>query len=114
MKLPASSCVRVVALTLLIGNAGSFSVLPKNTRTSSLGSLHVRNLSKDDIQCSCAVEPVVSGKPSPIALARNPREAIQSGAIFSVDGERKTMDDIIGLPSDDSGVSVVVFLRSLG
>ena len=62
--------------------------------------------------CGCQ-ETIFSGKPSEIARGSNPREAIRQSSIFSVDGEEVTIDDLIGVPSEDQ-ISIVIFLRSLG
>lgn len=63
--------------------------------------------------CGCQ-ETIFSGKPSNKARAINPREEIRQKTLFSVNGEQVTMDELIGGPSEEQEVSIVVFLRSLG
>ena len=60
-----------------------------------------------------AVDTIYEGKPTERALALNIREEIRKSSFFDVEGNTVCMDDLIGEPSS-SGVSVVVFLRSLG
>ena len=73
-----------------------------------------------DGDCGCGAEPteiatIYSGKRSDKAMeVTDIRAAIRDRTFYTVNGESLTMDDIIGHPTDDSRVSVVVLLRSLG
>lgn len=59
--------------------------------------------------CGCA-DTTFSGKPSEKALTINPRPALGSTPIFTVNGKQTSIDEQIGT----TGSSIVVFLRSLG
>mmetsp|Transcript_24114 Transcript_24114/g.66852 ORF Transcript_24114/g.66852 Transcript_24114/m.66852 type:complete len:112 (+) Transcript_24114:85-420(+) len=91
--------------------APSQAVAIERTRIPSQGSSRTEFLSssKDDIDCGCAPT-VFSGKPSDIARDVNPRQAICTESIFSLESEEIQMDDLLG----KSPVSIVVLLRSLG
>jgi hypothetical protein len=60
--------------------------------------------------CGCADTTTFSGKPSEKALTINPRPALGSTPIYTVDGKQTSIDEQIGT----TGSSIVVFLRSLG
>jgi len=62
-------------------------------------------------ECGCPTT-ITSGKPSKKALSINPREEITKSTVFTLNGEVITMNQL--LPSNDDGVSIVVFLRSFG
>ena len=83
---------------------------------SPLVTLRSMEESKSNKDCGCAPPTTYSGKPS--ENAKNDidhRAVIGSLPLFSVDGVRTSLDEIIGLPSDnDNKTSLVVFLRSLG
>ena len=62
---------------------------------------------------SMAANTVYEGKPTERALNLDIRNEIRKSSFFDVEGNSVTMDDLLGEPFQ-SGVSVVVFLRSLG
>ena len=65
----------------------------------------------DQMDCGCQRQATLfSGKPPSIANALDLRQAIRGGSVYTVYGEKVQMDDLIG----NDGVSIVVFLRSLG
>jgi hypothetical protein len=53
-----------------------------------------------------------SGRPSGKAQSINPRAVIAGSTVYRVSGEAVVIDEI--LPSDDTTVAIVVFLRSFG
>lgn len=57
--------------------------------------------------CGCTI---YSGKPSDKARAVDPRRAIGTAPLFSVNGDQTSIDELIGT----RGTAIVVFLRSLG
>ena len=57
--------------------------------------------------CGCTI---YSGKPSDKARSLDPRRAIGTSPIFSVNGDQTSIDELIGT----RGTAIVVFLRSLG
>jgi len=63
--------------------------------------------------CGCGPDTLMSGNPSSRAKDLNPREAVRRSPLYTVDGAVTNMDNLIGEPSQ-SGVSIVVFLRSFG
>lgn len=62
--------------------------------------------------CGCA-DVMFAGEPSDRAKGLDARQAIRNTKIYRVSGEPVLMDDLLGEP-ETSGVSIVVFLRSLG
>jgi hypothetical protein len=62
--------------------------------------------------CGCA-DVMFAGDPSDRAKGLDARQAIRNTKIYRVSGEPVLMDDLLGEP-DTSGVSIVVFMRSLG
>jgi hypothetical protein len=68
------------------------------------------NASTED--CGCA-EVMFAGDPSNNAKNINARQVIRNTPFCRVSGEPVCMDDLLGEP-ETSGVSIVVFLRSLG
>ena len=63
--------------------------------------------------CGCADVVMYAGDPSDRAKDINARQAIRNTKIYRVSGEAVLMDELLGEP-DTSGVSIVVFMRSLG
>jgi hypothetical protein len=76
------------------------------------GSATARQMSSNT---AAQTEDVVmyAGEPSDRAKDLDARQAIRNTEIYRVSGEPVLMDDLLGEP-DTSGVSIVVFLRSLG
>lgn len=62
--------------------------------------------------CGCA-DVQYAGEPSDRAKSLDARQAIRKGAFYRVSGEPVDMDELLGEPQE-SGVSICVFLRSLG
>jgi hypothetical protein len=62
--------------------------------------------------CGCA-DVIFGGDPSDRAKGIDARQAIRNSNIYRVSGEPVLMDDLLGEP-ETSGVSIVVFMRSLG
>jgi hypothetical protein len=58
-------------------------------------------------------ETIFEGKPTERALNIDIRNELTKSSFFDVNGNTVTMNELLGKPSA-SGVSVVVFLRSLG
>ncbi len=56
---------------------------------------------------------IFEGKPTERALNLDIRQEVAKSSFFTVNGDTVTMNELLGEPSS-SGVSVVVFLRSLG
>lgn len=61
-----------------------------------------------------AANTVFEGKPTERAMNMDIRQEVRKSSFLDVNGNSLTIDELIGEPSQDSGVSVVVFLRSLG
>mmetsp|Transcript_46700 Transcript_46700/g.69451 ORF Transcript_46700/g.69451 Transcript_46700/m.69451 type:complete len:114 (-) Transcript_46700:761-1102(-) len=105
----------LLALTDGVGTVTAFHAavptIASRTRVVQETSFVGLRMSNED--CGCGDTAVVGGKPTDRALSIDPREAVRKGTIYSVSGEPKTMDELLGTPSN-SGVAVVVFLRSLG
>jgi hypothetical protein len=62
--------------------------------------------------CGCA-DVMFAGDPSDRAKGIDARQAIRNTKIYRVSGEPVLMDDLLGEPVS-SGLSIVVFMRSLG
>ena len=62
-----------------------------------------------DEDCGCGGA-TVSGAPSEAARALDPRVAIGQSTLFTLNGEERSMNTLIG----ETETSLVVFLRSLG
>lgn len=98
---------------------GSISSSPcSGTGIGALGRAHrcnnVRKMAGGSENCGCGpVEITFSGNPNEKARRLDHREAIRKHSIYSTDGTKVSIDDLIGDPSNNQ-VSVVVFLRSLG
>lgn len=91
------------------GVATSRSNLP-SSRVSSATQRDSSFNVDDENDCGCA-STIFSGKPTDVARASNPRQAIRNGSIYSLDSEELVIDDLL---RSKSPVSIVVFLRSLG
>uniref|UniRef100_A0A7S4J3X4 Uncharacterized protein n=1 Tax=Odontella aurita TaxID=265563 RepID=A0A7S4J3X4_9STRA len=65
---------------------------------------------QDDCGCGGAV---VTGKPTDAARMTDPRLAVSQGSFLTLEGDRVTMDSVLG-DAKNAGVSLVVFLRSFG
>jgi len=107
MKLSTSFLFAAVAASAL-STGHAFAVKPPashyfaaRTRPTTTASLYM------------AADTVYEGKPTERALNLDIREEVRKSSFFDVEGNFVTMDELIGEPSK-SGVSVVVFLRSLG
>jgi len=86
--------------------------LRNNNKLIKLSST-TTDLTEDD-NCGCSsTNTIFSGKLSDTARSLNFREEIRKCSIFSVDGQSKSMDELVGKPNDGT-TSTVVFLRSLG
>jgi hypothetical protein len=80
------------------------------------GSATVRQMSNTAAStedCRCA-DVMFAGDPSDRAKGMDARQAIRNSNIYRVSGEPVLMDDLLGAPESKSGVSIVVFMRSLG
>jgi hypothetical protein len=62
--------------------------------------------------CGCA-DVMFAGDPSDRAKSIDARQALRNTKIYRVSGEPVLMDDLLGEP-ETNGVSIVVFMRSLG
>jgi hypothetical protein len=62
--------------------------------------------------CGCA-DIMFAGDPSDRAKGLDARQAIRNTKIYRVSGEPVLLDELLGEP-ETSGVSIVVFMRSLG
>lgn len=82
-------------------------MISRNSLTPSLTQINA--VLTNDEDCGCA-STLYSGKPSEIAKAANPRQAIRKASVFSLDDKQVVMDDLL----EKQPVSIVVFLRSLG
>mmetsp|Transcript_4959 Transcript_4959/g.7520 ORF Transcript_4959/g.7520 Transcript_4959/m.7520 type:complete len:127 (+) Transcript_4959:180-560(+) len=75
----------------------------------------VKLLATNDAEdCGCGTPMVLSGDPSSKARSLNPREAIRKSTFYTVNGEKTSIDKLVGEPQSDNGVSIVVLLRSFG
>jgi len=76
----------------------------------------VGNTNDDDCGCSSDNNNLVvtSGTISDGAKSLNYREAIRNSRIYALNGDKTSIDELIGSPSKDDTTSIVVFLRSLG
>jgi len=101
-----SSQINVDAFAPLTLRSGDYGIVKRNTFASPL----VMASSTED--CGCE-QVLFSGKPSDAARDLDARQAIVGSSVLSVNRDEVKMDDLIGAPSKN-GVSVVVFLRSLG
>lgn len=104
---------------------GSAFVVPQHTQAAHTRAAHQRPststphdcrqlvqlsaVASTDEDCGCGGA-TVSGAPSEAARALDPRVAIEQSTLFTLDGEERNMNTLIG----ESGTSLVVFLRSLG
>lgn len=66
--------------------------------------------SPEDCGCGGAE---ISGRPSDLARTIDPRDAIGRSPILALDGTPTTLNELLGEPRE-AGVSLVVFLQSLG
>lgn len=104
--------LRCLAFSLLAAasTVGAFTVptagkpLP-STRSSLLDSSLMAAATED---CGCE-EVIMAGKPTDMAKSVNAREVIGKHSVFSAKGEQVSLNELVG-----DGVSIVVFLRSLG
>jgi hypothetical protein len=96
----------VTLLAAALAYAHAFGVAPPSTARNSAACLQTTPL-------RMAVDTIYEGKPTERALNLDIREEIRKSSFFDVEGNTVTMDKLIGEPSQ-SGVSVVVLLRSLG
>ena len=76
-------------------------------------SLATHSMTTTEEDCGCGDTVILSGKPSDKARSIDPRQAIRKSSIYTINGEKTNMDNLIGIPKE-SGISIVVFLRSLG
>jgi hypothetical protein len=74
-----------------------------STRGNCLRSMATEDCGCDDI--------VMAGKPTPKARALNAREVVSNFSVRNAMGDEVRMDELL---SATSGVTIVVFLRSLG
>lgn len=112
-----------LAVSITTRDVASFSInQPIRSREGSQLVASRNNLSFSTLQatmndvetdCGCA-STIFSGKPSDVARASNPREAIRKGSIYSLDAQEVVMDDLLKSKNSGKPVSIVVFLRSLG
>lgn len=66
------------------------------------------------LQMATNADTIFEGKPTERAFNLDIRQAVAKSSFFNVNGNPINMNDLLGEPSQSSGVSVVVFLRSLG
>jgi|Transcript_24425 hypothetical protein len=71
---------------------------------------HLRQRQSFSLQMA---DTIFEGKPTERALNLDIRQEVAKSSFFSVNGDTVTMNELLGEPSS-CGVSVVVFLRSLG
>lgn len=105
MKVSTFLFAAIVAASLL-SVANSFGIRPPTTATT------VRHRSTTFTNLY-ATTTTFEGKPTERAMNMDLREQVRKGSFFNVNGDSVTIDELIGTPSE-SGVSIVVFLRSLG
>lgn len=113
------NCTPILLSLLLAATIGvdGFNVFPP-AGDARLGSRKAHGVSTritavdTSLQEDCGCGPVVTygGQPSDVARAQNPRKVMGSSSVVTLNGERKTMNDIL----DGSKTSLVIFLRSLG
>jgi hypothetical protein len=65
------------------------------------------------LQATASNDVIYSGDPSDRSKSIDARQSVRKSNFYRVSGEPVLMDDLLGEP-ETSGVSVVVFLRSLG
>lgn len=102
MKLSTTFLTAILAANILSEASDAFLTprVPGVMKTSSLSM--------------AATNTIYEGKPTERALNLDIRQEVRKSSFFDVNGNQVKMDELIGEPSSASGVSVVVFLRSLG
>ena len=97
---------------------GSAFVVPQHTQAAHIRTsrshdcrqiVQLSAVASTDEDCGCGGA-TVSGAPSEAARALDPRVAIGQSTLFTLSGEERSMNTLIG----ETETSLVVFLRSLG